>query len=110
MGATKLIQPMYFKNIMALKFGTKDMLLCKRGSAFVFTEDGKLQIPSRLIWFDQGRPPKRVLVGVMAQVTQHSEKLQCSLTDLYSQDLTITLNFLRIPQRLPASTNPQEAV
>ena len=36
--AAKLNQHRYFKGIMTLKFGSKDMLLWKRGSSFVSTE------------------------------------------------------------------------
>ena len=37
------------------------MLLQKRDSAFVSTEDENLWIPSRLMWFDEEEPPKRSL-------------------------------------------------
>ena len=54
--AVKLNQYIYFKGILTSKFGSKDILLWKRGSAFVSTEDEKLWTPSRLLWFDQVRP------------------------------------------------------
>lgn len=38
----KLNQHIYFKGIMTSKFGSKDMLLWKRASSFVFTEGRKL--------------------------------------------------------------------
>ena len=43
LGAAKLNQ---HKGILTSKFGFKNMLLWKRGSAFVFTEDENLWIPS----------------------------------------------------------------
>ena len=45
--AGKLNQHLYFKGVLTSKFGSKDMLLWKRGSAFVSTEDENLWIPSR---------------------------------------------------------------
>ena len=45
LGDAKLNQ---HKDILTSKFESKDMLLWKRGSAFVSTEDGNLWIPSRL--------------------------------------------------------------
>ncbi|KAL6084029.1 hypothetical protein STEG23_029944, partial [Scotinomys teguina] len=45
--------------ILISKFGSKDMLLWKRGFAFVFTENENLWIGSRLIWFEHPRPPER---------------------------------------------------
>ena len=50
--AAKLNQHIYFNDILTLKFESKDMLLWKRDSAFVFTEDENLWIPSILMWFD----------------------------------------------------------
>ena len=47
------------KGILTSKFGSKDMLLWKRGSAFVSTGNESLWIPSRLVWFDGTRFPKR---------------------------------------------------
>ena len=38
----KLNQNIYFKGILTLEFGSKDMLLWKRGSSFVLTEDENL--------------------------------------------------------------------
>ena len=49
LGAAKLNQYMYFKGILTSKFASKDMLLWKRGSAFVSTKDENLWIPSRLM-------------------------------------------------------------
>ena len=43
------------KGILTLKFESKDMLLWKRDSSFVSTEDENLWIASRLIWFDAPR-------------------------------------------------------
>ena len=37
------------------------MLLWKRGSVFVSTEDENLWINSRLMWFDAPRPPEKLL-------------------------------------------------
>ncbi|KAL6068694.1 hypothetical protein STEG23_012534, partial [Scotinomys teguina] len=45
--------------IWTSKFMSKDTLLWKRGFAFISTEDENLWIASRLIWFDQPRPPER---------------------------------------------------
>ena len=44
----------------------KDLILWKRGSTFVSTEDRNLWIPSRIMWFDQTRPTE-----AMAQMVQH---------------------------------------
>ena len=46
-GAAKLN---WHKGILTSKFGYNLMLLWKRGSAFVSTDDEKLWIPSRIIW------------------------------------------------------------
>ena len=45
----------HHKGILTSEFGSKDLLFWKRGSAFVSTEDRKLWIPYRLIWFDGPR-------------------------------------------------------
>ena len=42
------------------KFESKDMLLWKGDSAFIFTEDEILWILSSLMWFDGTRHPKKV--------------------------------------------------
>ena len=60
LGAAKLNQHIYFKGILTLKFESKDMLLWKRDSAFVSTEDENLWIPSKLMLFDGTRPPRKV--------------------------------------------------
>ena len=59
--AAKLNQHVYYKGIMTSKFGSKDMLLWKRGSSLVSTEDENLWIASRLVWFDGTRPPEWLL-------------------------------------------------
>ena len=59
--AAKLNQQIYFKGILASKFGPKDLLVLKRGSSFVSTEDEYLWIASRVMWFDGPRPSKRSL-------------------------------------------------
>ena len=64
--AAKLNQHIYFKGILTSKFGSKAMLLWKRGSAFVFTEGENLWIPSRVMWFYQTRPSE-----TMVQMVQH---------------------------------------
>ena len=46
------------KGIWTLKYGFKNLLLWKRSSAFVSTEDEILWIHSRLTWFDTPRPPE----------------------------------------------------
>ncbi|EGV95152.1 hypothetical protein I79_022183 [Cricetulus griseus] len=60
--AAKLIQRIHFKNALTSKFKSKDRLLGKRISACVSTENQKLRIPSRLIWFDQARPPEAEMI------------------------------------------------
>ena len=40
-------KPNKHKGILTSKFESKDVLLWKRGSVFVSTDDGKLWIPSR---------------------------------------------------------------
>ena len=47
--AVKLNQHVYYKGIMTSKFGSKDMLLWKRGSSLVSTEDKNLWIASRMV-------------------------------------------------------------
>ena len=47
--AAKLNHYIYFKGILITKFGSKDLLLWKRGSAFVSTEDENLWNYSRVI-------------------------------------------------------------
>ena len=49
----KLKQHTHFKGIMTSEIGTKDMLLWKRDSSFVSTEDENLWIASRLIWLER---------------------------------------------------------
>ena len=44
--AAELIQHRYFENTLTSKFGSKDMILWKRVSSFVFTEDETLWIAS----------------------------------------------------------------
>ena len=59
--AAKLNQHYFsYKGIMTSKFGCKDMLLWKRGS-LVSTVDENLWIASRPRWFDETRPPERML-------------------------------------------------
>ena len=57
--AAQLNQHVYYKGIMTSKFGSKDMMLWKRGS-FVFTEDETLWIASRPIWHDRSHPPEKL--------------------------------------------------
>ena len=59
--AAELIQDKYVKNTLTSKFGSKDMILWKGGSSFVFTEDETLWIASIPIWYDRPRPPERFL-------------------------------------------------
>ena len=49
----------YFKSILTSKFRSKEMLLWKRGFAFVSTEHENLWIPSKLMWFNETRPHER---------------------------------------------------
>ena len=44
------------KGILTLKYGPKDLMLWKRGSAFVSTEDENLWIHCKFMWFDSPRP------------------------------------------------------
>ena len=46
------------KGILTLKYGPKDFMLWKRGSAFGSTEAENLRIYSRFMWFDSLRPPE----------------------------------------------------
>lgn len=62
---------MYFENALTSKFKYKDMLLWKGDILFVSTEDEKLWLPSRLIWFDEARPTEAV-----AQLIQHLKQLR----------------------------------
>ena len=59
--ATKLTQDRYVKNTLTSEFGSKDTILWKGGSSFVFTEDETLWIASIPIWYDRPRPPERFL-------------------------------------------------
>ena len=58
--AAELIQDRYFKNALTSKFGSKDMILWKGSSSFLFTEDEILWIASITIWYDRPRPPERL--------------------------------------------------
>ena len=74
----KLNQHIYSKGILTSKFGSKDMLLWKRVSAFVSTEDENLWILSRLMWFDGSRPPEMLpCIPLKNYFTQ--QKAGCSL-------------------------------
>ena len=59
--AAMLIQHVYYKAILISEFGSKNMMLWKRGSSYVFTEDETLWIASIPIWYDRPRPPERLL-------------------------------------------------
>ena len=61
----ELTQDRYFENTLASKLKSKEMLLWRRDSAFVSTENERLWIYSELrkIIFDQGRPPEQSPVG-----------------------------------------------
>ena len=59
--AAELIQDRYFENTLTSEFGSKDMILWKGGSSFVFTEDETLWIASIQIWYDRPCPPERLL-------------------------------------------------
>ena len=59
--AAKINQHICSKGILIPKFESKDMLLWKRGSSFVFTEDENLWIASRPIWFNGSKPSERLL-------------------------------------------------
>ena len=51
----------FFKVILTSKFESKKTLLWKRDSVVVSTEDENLWIPSRLMWFDGKRAPRKSL-------------------------------------------------
>ena len=59
--AAESIQERYFENTLASKLKLTGMLLWRRDSAFVSTENERLWIYSELrkIIFDQGRPPEK---------------------------------------------------
>ena len=59
--SAKLIQHVYYKAILTSEVGSKDMMLWKRGSSFVITEDETLWIASIPIWYDRPHPPERLL-------------------------------------------------
>ena len=61
----ELIQYRYFENTLASKLKSKGMLLWRRDSAFVSTENERLWIYSELrkIQYDQGRPPEKSPTG-----------------------------------------------
>ena len=56
--ATKVVQLTHFKNALTSKFKSKYRLLRNKGFACISTENQKLLVPSRLIWFDQARTPE----------------------------------------------------
>ena len=58
--AAKLNQNGYHKGIMTSQFGSKNMILWKKGSSFVFTEDETLWIASIPIWYNRPRSPERL--------------------------------------------------
>ena len=49
------------KCILSSKHGSKDLLLWKRASSFLSTEDENLWVHSRLTWFDEPRAPEMSL-------------------------------------------------
>ena len=49
------------KGILTLKYGPKDLMLWKRGSAFVSTEDENLWIHCKFMWFESPRPPEMLM-------------------------------------------------
>ena len=57
--SAKLNQHICSKGIMTYKFQSKDMVLWKRCSSFVFTEDETLWIDSKPIWYDRSHPPEK---------------------------------------------------
>ena len=57
---TKLDQNGYHKS-MSSEFRSKNMMLWKRVSSFVFTEDETLWIASIPIWYDGPHPPEGLL-------------------------------------------------
>ena len=59
--AAELIQDRYFEKTLTSELGSKDMVLWKGGSSFVFTEDETLWIASIPIWYDRPCPPERLL-------------------------------------------------
>ena len=59
--AAELIQHRYFGNALTLQFGSKDMILWKGVSFFVFTEDETLFISCIPMWYDGPRPPEGLL-------------------------------------------------
>ena len=59
--AAELIQDRYVQNTLTSEFGSKDMILWKGGSSFVFREDETLWIASIPIWYDRPRPPESLL-------------------------------------------------
>ena len=63
--AAELTQDRNFENTLASKLKSKGMLLWRRDSAFVSTENERLWIYSELrkITFDQGRPPEKSPIG-----------------------------------------------
>ena len=63
--AAGLIQHIYFENALTSKFKSRDLLLWRRGFAFVSTGNERLWIHSglRKIRFDQGRSPEASPIG-----------------------------------------------
>ena len=63
--AAELIHDRYFENTLTSKLKSKDMLLWRRGFAFISTENERLWISSELrkIRFNQGRPPEKSPIG-----------------------------------------------
>ena len=76
--AAELTQYRYFEHTLASKLKSKGMLLWRRDFAFVSTGNEKLWIHSELrkIMFDQGRPPKKSLVGTDSLDVLHPEQIQ----------------------------------
>ena len=56
-----LIQHEYYEAILTSEFGSKDMMLWKRGSSFVFSDDETLWIVSIPIWYDRPCTHERLL-------------------------------------------------
>ena len=60
-GERQLILGTAKKGILALKYGPNDLMLWKRGSAFLSRENENLWSDSSLMWFGSLRPPEMLL-------------------------------------------------
>ena len=93
-----LIQDRCFENALTSKLKSKDMLLWRRGFAFVSTGNERLWIHSELrkIRFDQGRPSQKSLIVCMSSTSRTVSRLLTEMIKphrIFQSELDCNSNF-----------------